>query len=461
METEKKERTQKVKSRGNGDGTYYESKARNCWVGQMVYDGKRITKYGKTKKECKQKLDEHIQKLKNGGFVDRNKITVHAVLEMLLDDDIKLNIIKETTYRRRLECIRLIDRYSLGSMQIQNVTELAIKNFFKEITFYSNSQLSKVHQALGKAFGYAYKKKLIEANPMEDIVKPKSSKGNKKISALTIDEQKHIISVLNNEERNNPYRYQFLIMLCTGMRMGEINALTLNDINFNFKTITINKTITKDKDDKPTLGEETKTEAGCRILYMTDTTASLLREYIDRCYIVNPEKLLFYDFKKDSYISTNQVNCSFKRLIERYEIIPITTEFTPLAEKHRKSIAYKKYSYYKKVGENFERLGKEAPKDWSKNFSNYYFKKKTGAKEYNQHMLRHTFATRCIENGVDYKSLQEILGHSDITITLNTYCDVIGQFKDRQYSIIDSFNAKLLSEDNDCNSDCNSKAFSV
>lgn len=99
---------------------------------------------------------------------------------MLLDDDIKLNVIKETTYRRRLECIKLIDKYGLGSIQIQNVTELTIKEFFKEITFYSNSQLSKVHQALGKAFSYAYKKKLIEINPMEDIIKPKSNKSNKK-----------------------------------------------------------------------------------------------------------------------------------------------------------------------------------------------------------------------------------------------------------------------------------------
>lgn len=116
---------------------------------------------------------------------------------------------------------------------------------------------------------------------------------------------------------------------------------------------------------------------------------------------------------------------------------------------------------YKKVGDDFVLLGKTPPADWNKNFNNYYFKKAIPSKEYNQHMLRHTFATRCIENGVDYKSLQEILGHTDITITLNTYCDIIGQFKDKQYNIIDSFNSKIFSDCNDCNNDCNSKAFSV
>lgn len=442
-ETEKK-RTQKSKSRGNGDGTFYENKKRGCWVGQMVYDGKRITKYGKTKKECKKKLDEHIEKLKNGGFTEKNKITVHDILAMQLEDADSLNLITGTTYRRKNEVIKLIDRYGLGTVPIQNITELTVKNFFKEITHYSNSQIDKVHQALNKAFRYAVKKKLIENNPMDDIIKPKSNKANKKVSSLTVDEQQKLISILNNEEKNNRYRYQFLIMLCTGMRMGEINALTLKDVNFDFKTIVINKTISKDKDDKPILGEQTKTDAGMRILTMTDTTAKLFKEYIENHYADNPEKLLFYDFNKKSYISTNQVNCSFKRLIERYEIIPITTEIVQIEEKHRKSVAYSKYKYYKKVNDEFILLGKEPPKDWKTNFNSYYYKKKTADKEYNQHMLRHTFATRCIENGVDYKSLQEILGHADITVTLNTYCDVIGQFKDKQYNIIDSFNSKLM-----------------
>lgn len=345
MKSETTQRSKKVKSRGNGDGTFYESKSRGCWVGQMVYNGKRITKYGKTKKECKQKLDDYIQELKNGGFVDKNNITVHSILEMLLEDDIKLNVIKETTYRRRLECIKVIDKYGLGAIHIQDVTELMLKEFFKEITFYSNSQLSKIHQALGKAFGYAYKKKLIEANPIEDIIKPKSSKATKKISAFTIEEQKHFISVLNNEETENKYRYQFLIMLCTGMRMGEINALTLNDINFNFRTITINKTISKDKNDKPILGEETKTNAGMRMISMTNTTEALLKDYIEKHYEDNPQRVLFYDFKKNSYISTNQVNSSFKRIVERYNIIPITTEIVPISEKHKTSKSYKKYTY--------------------------------------------------------------------------------------------------------------------
>lgn len=51
---------------------------------------------------------------------------------------------------------------------------------------------------------------------------------------------------------------------------------------------------------------------------------------------------------------------------------------------------------------------------------------------YNQHQLRHTYATRCIESGMNAKVLQHKLGHHDIRITLNTYADVFAQFEDSE-----------------------------
>ena len=57
----------------------------------------------------------------------------------------------------------------------------------------------------------------------------------------------------------------------------------------------------------------------------------------------------------------------------------------------------------------------------------------------NTHMLRHTFATRCIENGVSPVVLQKILGHKDIQVTLNTYTDVFNEFKEKEIEKIDDF----------------------
>ncbi len=440
------------KKRGNGEGTFWYNKDKKLWVGQKVFGKKpngkpnRITRYGKTKKEAKEKLAQYELEWKNGTLKEPSEITVHDIILMHIEDDFALNENKGSSKKRRIDTLKIIDvipidgyGHTLGGAAIQSVTELHIKYFYKQITHYSNSYISKINNEIKWAFKYALKKNIITENPMEDLKKPKSDVKDKKITALTVEEQQHFVDILNNQERQNRYRFQYLIMLCTGMRMGEINALTLRDVNMIFNTLSINKTISRDENDKPIIGDQTKTDAGIRTLEMTATLKSLLQEYIDNHYIENREQMLFYDFNKNSYITTDQVNSNFRRLIERYSIIPIYEELKPISERklRKGTLSYKKYTYYKKVGDSFEILPKDPPEDWATNFGSYYYKAKTPEKHYNQHMLRHTFATRCLENDIDIKTLSEILGHSDIKITLNTYCDVIGKFKKQQFQKID------------------------
>ena len=55
------------------------------------------------------------------------------------------------------------------------------------------------------------------------------------------------------------------------------------------------------------------------------------------------------------------------------------------------------------------------------------------------HSLRHTFATRCIESGMPAKVVQKVLGHTDISITLDTYCDVFDKYAEDNLKIADAY----------------------
>ena len=224
-------------------------------------------------------------------------------------------------------------------------------------------------------------------NPMINVIKPKSVKQDKEVRALTVEEQQSFTDyLLSKDLKQCKYKNVFLIQMYMGLRCGETLALTTHDIDLKHKKMNIHRTLTTDENNAIIMGNKTKTYAGKRVIPIPDF---IYPHIIEQMQIAenqenNEEKLLFKPYNA-RYTRRTNVNSELQRILERYfDITDIST-----------------------------------------------------------HSLRHTFGTRCIESGMAPVVVQRLMGHKDISVTLNTYTSVFDEFKARE---IDKVNQYYLNE---------------
>lgn len=338
--------------------------------------------------ECYKRANQYAAKYQ--GFITNIDSTIPEILTAKSESNLALNYIKPQTHAKNLDNIRIIQKHIIGQLPIVSVTPKIIEDFLSSIIDYSRVIIDLTYRNIFIAFDIAAQEKLIPKNPLlsDELRKPKSKKRTKKVEAFTEYEQQLILNDIANFKTpygRMSYKHQYLIQLYSGLRMGEVNALTPDDIDFPNNVIHVKNTVIK-YNNQTKLGYTAKTYSSIRNVPICKALMPVLKKALAEMP-PNPHNLIFYDIKRSKIISTEQASAPFR-----------------------------------------------------------YVCKRCGLKPRGSHVLRHTFATRCIEAGIPAVVLRKWLGHTDIHVTLDTYAAVFDRMNNAAIDKLNLHMEKMLTD---------------
>ena len=320
----------------------------------------------KTKKEAEKALAQYISKIEKGEYFEAEKISLKEFLDHWLETYAKVNVAPKTFIRYKEFC-NTINNY-IGHNKLNQIKPAHIQKFYSVLIDegrLSNSTILKIHRMLHLALKHAVMWQMIINNPTEAVTAPRVKKTE--MSVWDSDTANKFL----NDIKETPIYIPTLLALTTGMRQGEICALKWDNINFSNGTISVVNSLQR-LNGKLVI-KPPKTDKSIRNISLMDFTIKELKEHRKKQL---EYKLLF----GENYQDENFV-CAWE-------------DGRPMDPHY--------------VSSKFAKLVKQL------NYPKIRF-----------HDLRHTHATMLLQQGVNPKIVQERLGHSQVTVTLDIYSHVL------------------------------------
>ena len=313
--------------------------------------------------------------------------------------------------------VYLYDRFvrdGFGKRRVSTIRYSDIKEFYYSIILGKKMKactLESIHTLLHPTFRLAVRDGWIRNNPCEGImaeIKKSHVWDKTKRRSLTIAEQKAFMNYLYEQNDLIGWRPVITILLGTGMRIGECLGLRWEDLDFEKRTININHSLMYRRlegNESPKFISTPKTAAGVRTIPMLQDV---------------------YDAFLDEY-QLQKITGFCTDIVDGYSgFVFANTDCTLLIPEEVNRALHRIRERYNKEEEEKAKREKRTP---------------LLLPEFSAHHLRHTFCTRFCENETNLKVIQSIMGHADITTTMDIYADVT---EEKKQEVIYNMENKIL-----------------